>query len=112
MSKTDNLQEYVTDIAGTIRSVEGTAEKINAQDFSDRIRAIGEADSAGGKTIPSFTSGRANKIIISRKSEDSSFYPRWVGTVFNAYLFTNNSIIDVDTKNWSFSPSTILISEE
>ena len=112
MSKQDNLHEYVTDIAGTIRSVEGSTEKINAQDFSDRIRAIGEAGGAGGKTTPSFTSGRANKIIISRKSEDSSFYPRWVGTVSNAYLFTNNSIINVDTNTWSFGSPTVLINAE
>lgn len=112
MSKQDNLHEYVTDIADTIRSVEGSTEKINAQDFSDRIRAIGEAGGAGGKTTPSFTSGRANRIIISRKSEDSSFYPRWVGTVSNAYLFTNNSIINVDTNTWSFGSPTVLINAE
>lgn len=111
-TKKDNLQIYVTDIADTIRSVEGSTEKINAQDFSDRIRAIGEAGGAGGKTTPSFTSGRANKIIISRKSEDSSFYPRWVGTVSNAYLFTNNSIINVDTNTWSFGSPTVLINAE
>lgn len=112
MSKQDNLHDYVTDIADTIRDVEGSTKLINAQDFSDRIRAIGEAGGAGGKTTPSFTSGRANRIIISRKSEDSSFYPRWVGTVSNAYLFTNNSIINVDTNTWSFGSPTVLINAE
>lgn len=111
-TKKDNLQIYVTDIAGTIRSVEGSTEKINAQDFSDRIRAIGEAGGVGGKTTPSFTSGRANKIIISRRNENSSFYPRWVETVSNAYLFTNNSIINVDTGTWSFGSPTVLINAE
>lgn len=111
-TKKDNLQIYVTDIAGTIRSVEGSTEKINAQDFSDRIRAIGKTGDTGGKTTPSFTSGRANKIIISRKSEYNSFYPRWVRTVFNAHLFTNNSVINVDTNTWSFGLPTTLISEE
>ena len=112
MSKQDNLHDYVTDIAGTIRSVEGSTEKINAQDFSDRIKAISKTGGAGGKTTPSFTSGRANKIIIPRKSETSSFYPRWAETVSNAYLFTNNSVINIDTDTWSFGLPTVLINAE
>lgn len=111
-TKKDNLQVYVTDIAGTIRSVEGSTGNINAQDFSDRIRAIGETSGTRGKTTPSFTSGRANKIIISHKNSDASFYPRWVATTSNTYLFTNNSVIDVDVDDWSFGSPTVLVNTE
>lgn len=111
-TKKDNLQVYVTDIAGTIRSVEGSTENINAQDFSDRIRAIGETSGIGGKTTPSFTSGRANKIIISHKNSDASFYPRWAATISDTYLFTNNSVIDVNVDDWSFGSPTVLINTE
>ena len=40
MAKTDNLSDFLTDVANSIRTKTGTTEQINAQDFSDKILNI------------------------------------------------------------------------
>jgi surface protein len=64
MAKNDNLTDFLTDVADSIREKMGVTEKINPQSFSDRIRAIetggsdsnrpkwtGHADAEGFKAI-------------------------------------------------------------
>jgi hypothetical protein len=48
MDKTNNLQHFLTDLADTIRTVEGSSEPINAQTFSTRIASF----STGGGGVP------------------------------------------------------------
>lgn len=45
MAKTDNLNDFLKDIADTIREKKGTTEPINAQSFAEEIRTI---ESGGG----------------------------------------------------------------
>jgi hypothetical protein len=40
MAKTDNLDDFLKDIADAIRKKKGTKEPINAQDFSSEIASI------------------------------------------------------------------------
>ena len=40
MAKTDNLSDFLTDVANSIRTKTGTTEQINAQDFSNKILSI------------------------------------------------------------------------
>ena len=40
MAKTDNLSDFLTDVANSIRTKTGTTDPINAQDFSDKILSI------------------------------------------------------------------------
>ena len=40
MAKNNNLQDFLTDVANSIRTKTGTTELINAQDFSDKILSI------------------------------------------------------------------------
>ena len=40
MAKNDNLQDFLTDVANSIRTKTGTTDPINAQDFSDKILSI------------------------------------------------------------------------
>ena len=40
MAKTDNLSDFLTDVANSIRTKTGTTEQINAQDFSDKILSM------------------------------------------------------------------------
>ena len=47
MAKNDNLQDFLTDVANSIRTKTGTTDPINAQDFSDKILSI----SSGGNTL-------------------------------------------------------------
>ena len=47
MAKNNNLNDFLTDVANSIRTKTGTTELINAQDFSDKILNI----SSGGNTL-------------------------------------------------------------
>lgn len=40
MAKTDNLREFLTDVANAIRNKKGTTDLINPQDFSTEIESI------------------------------------------------------------------------
>lgn len=40
MAKTDNLSDFLTDVANSIRTKTGTTDPINAQDFSNKILSI------------------------------------------------------------------------
>lgn len=40
MAKTNNLTDFLTDVAGAIRAKKGTTGTINPQDFSDEIASI------------------------------------------------------------------------
>lgn len=49
MSKTNNLNDFLTDIADAIRSKKGTTGNINAQDFSNEIKSISTSSSSVSK---------------------------------------------------------------
>lgn len=52
MAKTNNLTDFLTDVADAIREKEGSSAPINPQDFSAKIRAIqGGGESGGGGVI-------------------------------------------------------------
>ena len=51
MAKNDNLQDFLTDIANSIRTKTGTTELINAQDFSDKILNISSGENTLKKLL-------------------------------------------------------------
>ena len=52
MAKSDNLDDFLTDIADAIRNKKGTTNPINAQDFSSEIESIKGGDDIGtGKYV-------------------------------------------------------------
>lgn len=51
MAKNNSLPDFLTDLANTIREVEGTSELINPQDFSNRVRAIGASGGGDSQAI-------------------------------------------------------------
>lgn len=50
MGKSNNLDDFLTDLANTIREKKGTNEPINAQDFSSEIASI----QSGGNKYPTY----------------------------------------------------------
>jgi surface protein len=56
MAKNNNLQDFLTDVANSIRTKTGTTELINAQDFSDKILNI----SSGGNTLKNLLDATKN----------------------------------------------------
>ena len=69
MAKTDNLSDFLTDVANSIRTKTGTTEQINAQDFSDKILSI-QSEST------------LKKLLDATKSADHLFY-NYQGTSVN-----------------------------
>ena len=61
MAKTDNLSDFLTDVANSIRTKTGTTEQINAQDFSDKILSI-QSEST------------LKKLLDTTKSADHLFF--------------------------------------
>ena len=51
MAKTDNLTDFLTDIADAIRDKKGTTGAINPQDFSSEIASIESGGGGGGGSI-------------------------------------------------------------
>ena len=49
MAKTDNLTDYLTDLADGIRAKKGTTDPINPQDFRKEIESISGGGSGGGE---------------------------------------------------------------
>ena len=64
MAKTDNLGDFLKDVADSIRTKTGTSELINAQDFSDKILSI--QTGGGGNTL--------KNLLDATKSANYLFY--------------------------------------
>lgn len=59
MAKTDNLTDFLTDVANAIREKKGTTEPINPQDFSTEIASI-----ESGEIVPT---GVINRVTYLRR---------------------------------------------
>ena len=70
MAKTDNLTDFLTDIADAIREKKGTTGAINPQDFSSEIASI-ESGGGGG-------------VVTSAPICDVNFYD-YDGTILYSY---------------------------
>ena len=75
MAKSDNLTDFLTDVADAIREKKGTTEKINPQDFSNEIREI----ETGGEPSPwavDFGEEIAtnNAVFVNALQEDIDYY--------------------------------------
>ena len=71
MAKTDNLTDFLTDIADAIREKKGTTGAINPQDFSSEIASI---ESGGG----------GSSAVTSASVSDVNFYD-YDGTILHSY---------------------------
>ena len=71
MAKTDNLTDFLTDIADAIREKKGTTGAINPQDFSSEIASI---ESGGG----------GSSAVTSASVNDVNFYD-YDGTILYSY---------------------------
>lgn len=75
MAKTDNLSDFLTDVANSIRTKIGTSEQINAQDFSDKILSIPNNGFAQKKYFPSGIASTigATSIDIEHETRDATY---------------------------------------
>ena len=67
MAKTDNLNDFLTDIANSIRTKTQTSEPINAQDFSDKILNI-----QSGGTLKNYLDAMQSAEYLFKNYEGTS----------------------------------------
>ena len=85
MAKNDNLGDFLTDIANSIRTKTQTSEPINAQNFSTKILEI---PSGGENTL--------KKLLDARKSASYLFY-QYKGNDINTLIQYNDTSEVTDT---------------
>ena len=91
MAKNNNLQDFLTDVANSIRTKTGTTEQINAQDFSNQILNI---PSGGGNTLKNLLDATHNAQYLFKSytgtSVDNLIQPNDTENVTNMkYMFSN-----------------------
>ena len=96
MAKTDNLGDFLTDIANSIRTKTQTTDPINAQDFSDKILSI--QTGGGGNTL--------KNLLDARKSADYLFY-EYQGTSIDG-LIQYNDTENVESMSRTFYRSKVV----
>ena len=70
MAKTDNLQDFLTDVANAIRTKTQTTEPINAQDFSAKILNI--QTGGGGNTLKNLLDATKSCYYLFNKYNGNS----------------------------------------
>ena len=116
MSKADNLTDFTTDLADTIREVEGTSNPINPQDFSARIRNL--STGGGGITgkpievteLPTPTASDVDKIYLL-KEENTTYLSPQVGQPFGNKIYFNTELNPLDYTS-NFQGGTDLLRTE
>lgn len=96
MAKTDNLGDFLKDVADSIRTKTGTTELINAQDFSDKILSI---QTGGGENT-------LKKLLDATKSCYYLFY-KYSGTSVDD-LIQPSDTENVTTMRYMFNNCTNL----
>lgn len=106
MSKTDNLTDFLTDVADAIREKKGTTEKINPQDFSEEIRGIQSGE--GGNATIEYT----DKTIFGPKSYKSVEIKEGVKEIdrYALYYATNIESITVPSSITSWGTDSFAYS--
>ena len=108
MSKTDNLSDFLTDIADALRAKKGTTEKIDAQNFSSEIESLSSTngESTSGKYKIKIVDYNGT-ILDSADSNENDTYtlpttlPSHDGLTFQEWSspveITNNQIVISDS---------------
>ena len=84
MAKNNNLQDFLKDVADSIRTKTGTTELINAQDFSDKILSI--SSGGGGNTL--------KNLLDATKSTSYFFYDYQGTSVDNLIQYSDTENVE------------------
>lgn len=115
MSKTDNLTDFLTDVADAIREKKGTTEKINPQNFSEEIRGIESGGNIGYMVdvIDPTAAGVSNisKVVVNdgiKTIKIRAFY-QW-DNLTEVYLPDSVEVLESNVFQQSYKIRTIRIS--
>lgn len=106
MAKTNNLSDFLTDVANAIRTKTQTSEQINAQNFSDKILSIqtGGGGIEGGYNISYSVNGVITKVMSITPGdtiENNPFNPRLDGYAFVGWSLTEGG----ERMNFPYTPT-------
>lgn len=102
MAKTDNLSDFLTDVANSIRTKTGETEEINAQDFSDKILSI----SGGGVVQPTLfapTTTEGINVISWTNNTNNGGFPVTVTAKIDNTTYTSPLFITEELNNKTLS---------
>lgn len=98
MAKTDNLQDYLKDLADTIRAKKGTTSPINAQNFSAEIESISGGGSSDAPFITidatSASTGTLTDEQLATLSADNAYIKVIYGMA--TFLLEKTTIVSVN----------------
>lgn len=102
MARTDNLNNFLTDVAQSIRDKKGTTENIKASDFDTEIASI----ETGGGADFEITDASYLFYKGARFANESDFLklikqPITCTSMYNGVSFDNNSVIDLSNVDLS-----------
>lgn len=107
MARTDNLTNFLTDVANSIRAKKGTTDTILASDFDTEIESI---ETGGGTTEPIFTGHYDAEGLktIGWTDEEIEYYQQngvqWNSTEDEYFKLTDTELIGDDSTNTRFLP--------
>ena len=73
MAKTDNLSDFLTDVANSIRTRTGTSDQINAQDFSNKILSMQDLVPKKYYAIDASSMIGASSVDIEHENRDLTY---------------------------------------
>lgn len=73
MAKTDNLSDFLTDVANSIRTRTGTSDQINAQDFSNKILSLQDLVPKKYSALDTSSMIGATSIDIEHETRDLTY---------------------------------------
>ena len=100
MSKTNNLTDFLTDVADAVRYATNTSDEINPQEFSDRIRGLKLSSSLLNITSESTLSGdsliaaNSKKKLLATAIEQTIIDGETVYKITQQKNQTDNTLLD------------------
>lgn len=115
MAKTDNLTDFLVDLADAIRTKKGTTEPINPQDFSSEIASIESGGDTWGFDTIGYTTDNSQiaEWVAYSVEKAKEITPKNLNTMFrddiNLRFFPVMDFTDVDSFRDAFNGCTWLI---
>ena len=112
MAKTDNLSDFLTDVANSIRTKTQTSEPINAQDFSDKILSIQTGGGVARPTLFAPTTSEGINVISWKNNNQNGGFPVTVtaeidNTTYTSPLYItealNNKTLSITASSTNFN---------
>lgn len=108
MARTDNLRNYLTDIANAIKEKKGNKAPILASNFDTEIKNLQSGSSGGSNNIFTGSFDKAGLKAIGWTSEEIDYYNangvQWFEEQNDLFKLTDEELLGDESKNTRFLP--------